>query len=67
MAKLTKMFLRDQPRTIFRNIDFTRRSLAKWLERLAVNAKVATALGSIPASSDTVEAERWQMKKCLIT
>ncbi len=28
--------------------------LAKWLERLAVNAKVATVLGSIPASSDTV-------------
>jgi hypothetical protein len=26
------------------------------LERLAVNAKVATVLGSIPASSDTVES-----------
>jgi hypothetical protein len=31
--------------------------LAEWLERLAVNAKVATDLGSIPASSDTVESE----------
>ncbi len=29
--------------------------------RLAVNAKVATVLGSIPASSDTVESEGWQM------
>jgi hypothetical protein len=28
--------------------------LAERLERLAVNAKVATVLGSIPASSDTV-------------
>jgi hypothetical protein len=27
------------------------------LKRLAVNAKVATVLGSIPASSDTVEFE----------
>ncbi len=31
--------------------------LAEWLERLAVNAKVATALGSIPASSDSVKPE----------
>ncbi len=31
--------------------------LAKWLERMAVNAKVATFLGSIPASSDTVTHE----------
>ncbi len=29
--------------------------LAKWLERLKTNAEVATVLGSIPASSDTVE------------
>ncbi len=28
-----------------------------WLERQTVNAKVATVLGSIPASSDTVESE----------
>jgi hypothetical protein len=34
------------------------------VERLAVNAKVATVLGSIPASSDTVESEGWQMKQC---
>jgi hypothetical protein len=31
--------------------------VSKWLERLAVNAKVATVLGSIPASSDTLESE----------
>ncbi len=29
--------------------------LAEWLKRLAVNAEVATVLGSIPASYDTVE------------
>ncbi len=40
--------------------------LAKCLERLAVNAKVATVLGSIPASSDTVESEWRQMKQCWI-
>jgi hypothetical protein len=30
---------------------------AEWLERLTANAKVSTVLGSIPASSDTVESE----------
>ncbi len=38
-----------------------------WLERLAVNTKVATVLGSIPASSKTVESEGLQMKLCWIT
>jgi hypothetical protein len=38
--------------------------LAEWLERLAVNGDVATVLGSIPASSDTVESEGRQMKQC---
>jgi hypothetical protein len=38
--------------------------LAKWLERLTANAVVATVLGSIPASSDTVESEAQQMKQC---
>jgi hypothetical protein len=33
-------------------------------QRLAVDAKVATVLGSIPASSDTVESEGRQMKQC---
>jgi hypothetical protein len=37
--------------------------LAEWLERLAANA---TVLGSIPASSDTVESEGRQMKQCWI-
>jgi hypothetical protein len=36
------------------------------VERLIANAKVAIALGSIPASSDTVESEGRQMKQCLI-
>ncbi len=35
--------------------------LAEWLERLTANAVVATILGSIPASSDTVESEWRQM------
>ncbi len=40
-----------------------------WLERLTANkyvayAVVATVLGSIPASSDTVESEGRQMKQC---
>jgi hypothetical protein len=37
--------------------------LAEWLERLTVNAEVATVLGSVPASSETVESEGWQMKQ----
>jgi hypothetical protein len=35
-----------------------------WLERRTANAKVATVLGSIPASSDTGESEGRQMKQC---
>ncbi len=31
--------------------------IAEWLVRLPGNAKVATVLGSIPASSDTVESD----------
>jgi hypothetical protein len=34
------------------------RDLAEWLERLTVDENFATFLGSIPASSDTVESER---------
>jgi len=40
------------------------RDLDKWLELLAVNANVATVLGSIPVSSDKVESEGRQMKQC---
>ncbi len=40
--------------------------LAEWLKHLTANAKVATVLGSIPASSDTVESERQKMKQCWI-
>ncbi len=38
--------------------------VAVWLERLSANAEVATALGSIPASSDTVESEGLLMNQC---
>ncbi len=40
--------------------------LAEWLERLTANAEVVTVLGSIPASSDTVESAGRQMKQCWI-
>jgi hypothetical protein len=39
------------------------RSSRVWLERLAVKAKRATIMGSIPSSSDTVETEGQQMKQ----
>ncbi len=38
--------------------------LAEWFERLIASVEVATVLGSIPASSDSVESEGRQMKKC---
>ncbi len=38
--------------------------LAEWLERLTANPVVATVLGWIPASSDTVDSEGWQVKQC---
>jgi len=36
--------------------------LEEWLERLKANANVATDLGSIPASCQTVESEGRHMK-----
>jgi hypothetical protein len=39
-------------------------NLAEWLERLAVNAKVATVQGTIPAPSDAVESEERKMEQC---
>ncbi len=50
---------------IFLRVD-TGWDVAEWLERLSANAEVATVLGSIPASSDTVESEGRQMKQCWI-
>ncbi len=41
--------------------------LVKWLERLAVNAKVATVLGSILSSCDTVESQGRRMMQFWIT
>jgi hypothetical protein len=35
-----------------------------WLERLTANNEVATGLGSIPVSSDTVESGGRQMNQC---
>jgi hypothetical protein len=43
----------------------TQSDLAKWLERLNASSKFATVLGSIPASSDTVDYEG-QTKQCEI-
>ncbi len=40
--------------------------LAEWLERLLANAVVANVLGSISASSDTMETEE-QMNQCWIS
>jgi hypothetical protein len=40
--------------------------LVRWYYRLTTNVKVATVLGSIPASSDTVEYEGRQMKQIRI-
>ncbi len=40
------------------------RDLADMLGLLTANAKVATVLGLIPASSDTVESEGRHMKQC---
>jgi hypothetical protein len=38
-------------------VQYSGRDLVKWLERLTANAEVATVLGSIQASSDTIESE----------
>ncbi len=40
--------------------------MGRFSKRLAVNAKVATALASIPTSSDTVESEGQQMKMIIL-
>ncbi len=40
------------------------RDQAQLLERLTANAKVAKVLGSIPASSDTVESKGRRMQQC---
>jgi hypothetical protein len=42
----------------------TKRSTILASERLTANAEVATVLGSIPATFDTVESEGRQMKQC---
>ncbi len=52
VGKSMDIFIRDEMRS------------SEWLERLTVNAVVATVLFSIPASSDTVESEGRQMNQC---
>ncbi len=47
-------------------VTWTRYTLAEGLERLTVNAKVATELSPIPASSDKLESRGRQMKQCWI-
>ncbi len=48
----------------FAEIRFLHCYFRLWLKRLTANAKVATVLGSIPESSDTVESEVQQKKQC---
>jgi hypothetical protein len=45
-------------------IRWMRSSVVEWLDLLTANAKVATVLGLIPASSDRVADEGRQMKQC---
>ena len=55
-----KQLLLFQKRDIANNCGW---DVAEWLERLTVITEVATVLGSIPASTDTVESEGRQMKQ----
>ncbi len=49
------------------SMQWMRFTVAQWLERLTPNANVnVTVVGSISASSGTVESEGWQIKQCWI-
>jgi hypothetical protein len=52
---------------VYEILDEILSDFAEWLERLTVNAIGATVLGSIPASSGTVESEGRQIKQCWIS
>jgi hypothetical protein len=52
--------------SIIDNVPNNKWDLVKWWELLTAIVKVATVLGSIPASSDTVEYEERQMKQIRI-
>jgi hypothetical protein len=54
----------SQPRDATPSLPVDATDVAEWLERLTANAKIATVLGSIPASSVTAESEGKQMKQC---
>ncbi len=47
-------------------LKFSEWDLAEWLERLKTYAELSTVLGSISASTDTVESEGREMKQCRI-
>ncbi len=67
--KLVNYLLSNTDVLLIRNTYFvciTLWDLVEWLERLTANAQVATVLGSIPASSDTLESKGRQMKQCWI-
>jgi hypothetical protein len=70
LVKLTSN-LKQTPRKVSQRLQ-SWWDLAKWLERLTAKCRsrhspVATVLGSIPASSDTVESEGRQMKQYWIS
>ncbi len=54
----------DPPRYLGQpKIDVYIKGIAEWLERLTANADVSNVLGSITASSDTVESKGRQIKQ----
>ncbi len=60
VSALRPMLIQNPVETVDNN--FSGWDLVKWLERLTAYAVVATVLGSIPASSGTVESEGRQIK-----
>jgi hypothetical protein len=57
------VFVNVRKNVKFRMIDVGMGIILNVDKRLTANAKVATVLGSIPASFDTVESEGRQMKQ----
>ncbi len=58
-------FLPGFPPSFFHATKYYSKIDSMWMRSsLVSNAEVATVLGSIPASSDTVEFEGRQMKQC---
>ncbi len=62
-----KFYREKKPRHFFYTIEYPyppTNSVAECLVLLTANAEVAAVLGSIPASSDTVESEGRWVKQC---